>query len=177
MLLCPNVETVPDSRAASYLGSSEDEFGFELGAAGVLLVEEVPCGSGCAEDGVFPCGEDGSPDPDGTVSVPDCGVCSVLGGAGEAAGGSAGLLSAGADEVSPVVEGLVDGVTTGPCPTGAGPAAAAGEGLGCAWGVDGLELGAAGFKEADGAALAEDSCACAGNSTEFTTEGSSWSFT
>jgi len=143
----------------------------------VLLVEVVPSGSGCAEEGVFPCGEDGSLNPDGAASLLVCGVCSGLGGAGEAAGGGSGLLAAGAGEVSPVFEGLAAGVTTVPCPTGAGAAVAADVGLEFVWSADGFEPGAADFNGAAGAALAKDGCACAGNSTEFTTEGSSWSFT
>ena len=59
----------------------DGEFAFEPAAAYAPPGEEVACGSGCAVEGVLPCGEEGLVDPDGAAVVPGGGVCLVAGGA------------------------------------------------------------------------------------------------
>jgi hypothetical protein len=144
-----------------YLESPEDEFAFEAGAAGVLPVEELPWGSGCADEGAFPGVEYGLLEPDGVGALLDCGVGFVPGGGG--------LSAAGVGEVAPLAGGLVAGAPDVSCPEGVGAAVAGDGGLDCPSTADGLGLGDAGFKEGAGAG----GCACTGKTTEFTTEGSS----
>ena len=143
------------------MGSADVEFAFEPGAARVLPAEELPGGSGCADEGVFPGDEDGSLTPDGFGALLDCGVCSAPEGGG--------LFAAGAGEVAPFADGFVDDAPDVSCSGDAGAGVAGEEGLDIPSTADGLGLDAVGFKEAAGAG----SCACAGKSTEFTTEGSS----
>jgi len=51
------------------VGPVDGDFALEPAAAYAPPGEEVPCGSGCAVEGVLPCGEEGMEDPDGAAVV------------------------------------------------------------------------------------------------------------
>lgn len=129
-------------------------------------VEEVPCGSGCAGEGAFPCGEDGPEDPGGAAPVPDCGfICFVAGGAVGEVDGSAVLLATGAGGAPAAVEGFGRGEATGACPAVAGLLAVADDGLDGVPAAGGLRLDIAAFEEVAGVAMTDGCGASAGKAT------------
>jgi hypothetical protein len=161
-----------------YFGSFTDAFAVESLPEGEPLVEEAPFIAGCAEAGDFSCDAAG-PGDSGEVAVlaPDCDGWFVTGGAvGETVEGLACMV-AGASDVPPVVAGFCSDAETAPCPAVVDPAVAADEGVDCATVAGGLEVCSAGFEDAAGAELGEGGNSSEGKTTEFTTEGSSWSFT
>ena len=135
-----------------YFGSFAGVFAVKSPTAGVPLAEEALVSAGCTEASDFPCDEAGLDDSGGVIALaPDRGGWSVMGGA-----------------VGEAVE---------LCPAVVGPAGAAGEGFDCAPAAGGPGVSSAGFEDAAGAEQGGGGNASEGKTSEFTTEGSSWSFT
>jgi hypothetical protein len=135
-----------------YFGSFAGIFAVESLTAGVPLAEEALVGASGAEASDLSCDEAGADDPGGVAALaPDCGAWSVMGGA------------------------VSEGVEL--CPAVVGPAVAAAEGFDCASAAWGSGVCSAGSEDAAGAEQGGGGIASEAKTSEFTTEGSSWSFT